>query len=69
MCTFLGVPVPAGEPFPHVNDAANFSRRQRDQHRHIACMLLQALGAVIAGGAAGLILGLSRRRERQSARG
>ena len=68
LCAFLGVPVPAGEPFPHVNDAADFSRRQRDQYRHIARMLLPALGAAAAGGAAALVLGLSRRRERRSAR-
>jgi hypothetical protein len=68
LCAFLGVPVPAGEPFPHVNDTADFSRRQREQYLHIARMLLPALGAAVAGGAAGLILGLSRRRERRSAR-
>jgi hypothetical protein len=62
LCAFLGVPVPAGEPFPRLNDAADFSRRQRDQHRHIARMLLPALGAATAGGAAGLALGLSQRR-------
>ena len=49
LCAFLGVPVPADEPFPHVNDAADFSRRQRDQYRHIARMLLPAVGIAIAG--------------------
>jgi hypothetical protein len=68
LCAFLGVPVPTDEPFPHVNDAADFSRRQRDQYRHIARVFVPALGAAIAGGAAGLVLGLSRRRERRSAR-
>ena len=67
LCAFLGVPVPAGEPFPHVNDAADFSRRQRDQYRHIARMLLPALGAA-AGGAAALILALERRERRSCAR-
>jgi hypothetical protein len=66
LCAFLGVPVPTGEPFPHVNDAVDFSRRQRDQYRHIARMLLPALGAAV-GGAAALILAL-RCRERRSAR-
>lgn len=27
LCDFLGVPVPAGEPFPRVNDAASFRAR------------------------------------------
>jgi Sulfotransferase domain len=67
LCAFLSVPVPAGEPFPHLNDSADFSHRQRDQYRHIVRMLLPALGAVVAG-AAGLILGLRRLRARQSAR-
>jgi len=62
LCAFLGVPVPVGEPFPHLNDAIDFSRRQRDQYRHIARMLLPALGAATSGGVAGLALGLSRRR-------
>jgi hypothetical protein len=67
LCAFLGVPVPVGEPFPHVNDAADFSRRQRAQYQHIARMVLSALGAVAAG-AAVLIFGLSRRRGRRLAR-
>ncbi len=61
LCAFLGVPVPDGERFPHVNDAADFSRRQRDQYQHIARMLLPALAAALAGAAAGLALGFSRR--------
>jgi hypothetical protein len=69
LCAFLEEPVPAGEPFPHVNDTADFSRRQREQYRHIGRMLLPALSAAAAGGAAGLVLGLSRRRGKQSARG
>ena len=69
LCTFLGVPVPAGEAFPHVNDAADFNRRQRDQYLHIARMVLPAVGAAAAGGVAALALGLSRRGERRSPRG
>ena len=69
MCAFLGIPVPVGEPFPRVNDSADFSRRQRDQYRHIARKLLPVLGVAVVAGAAGLIFGLSRRRKRQSARG
>ena len=44
LCALLGVPDPAGEPFPHVKDVIDFSRRQREQYRHIARMLLPALG-------------------------
>ncbi len=29
LCAFLGVPVPDGKPFPHVNDAAEFRSRVR----------------------------------------
>ncbi len=64
LCAFLAVPVPAGEPFPHVNAAADFTRRQRDQYLQIARALLPAVGAAAVGGIAGLMLGLSRRRER-----
>ena len=27
VCAFLGVPVPEGKPFPHLNDAAEFRTR------------------------------------------
>jgi hypothetical protein len=66
LCTFLDVPVPVGEPFPHLNDAVDFSRRQRDQYLFIARALLPAICAAVAGGLAGLALGFSRRRERRS---
>jgi len=29
LCQFLGVPVPEGVPFPHLNDTAEFQRRVR----------------------------------------
>jgi hypothetical protein len=29
LCTFLGKPIPPGEPFPHVNDTSSFQRRAR----------------------------------------
>jgi hypothetical protein len=64
LCAFLGVSIPAGEPFPHVNDAADFNRRQRDQYVHIARMLLPALGAAAVGGVAGLALGPNRGAKR-----
>ena len=65
LCTFLGVSVPTGEPFPHVNDAADFNRRQHEQYLHIARMLLPALGAAAVGGVTALALGLSRRGGRR----
>jgi hypothetical protein len=68
LCAFLDVRIPVGEPFPHVNDSADFSRRQRDQYRHIARKLLPVLGVTVAAGAAALTLAFSRRRERRSAR-
>ena len=64
LCAFLGVPVPAGEPFPHVNDAADFARRQREQSIAIARMLLPALAAAGAGGAAGIALGMAGDKNR-----
>ena len=66
LCAFLGVAVPPHEPFPHVNDASDFNRRQRDQYMHIGRMLLPALGAAAVGGTAGLALGLNRRRGQRS---
>jgi hypothetical protein len=50
LCAFLGLPVPAGEPFPHVNDAADFTRRQRAQYLHIARAMAPALGFALVGG-------------------
>lgn len=45
LCAFLGVPVPVGEPFPHLNDAGSF-------HQHVqecvAAMALRDAGAVVA---------------------
>lgn len=66
LCAFLGVPIPAGEPFPHVNDAADFAHRQRDQYLHIARALLPALAAMIAGGVAASVIGRGRVEESRS---
>jgi hypothetical protein len=49
-----------------VNDAADFTRRQQEQYRAIACALLPALGVVTA---AALVVVLSRRFGKRSARG
>lgn len=50
LCTFLGKPVPPGEPFPHINDTGSFQRRTRDE------ALRQSLrfGAPLLAGAAGI---------------
>jgi hypothetical protein len=47
LCRFLGVAAPEGEPFPHVNDAADFSRRQQEQYQAIARALLPVIGAIV----------------------
>lgn len=57
LCAFLGVPVP-DEPFPHVNDTADFNRRLRAELLSIArrgVAVASAAGAVVA-------LGLTLRR-------
>ena len=49
---FLGVPVPEGEPFPHVNDAEEFRSRIRRMSRMVQTVTYSALGLaalVIAG--------------------
>jgi hypothetical protein len=46
LCAFLGVPVPKGEPFPHVNDGAAFRRHAREQ---AAWNILRFGGATAAG--------------------
>jgi hypothetical protein len=62
LCAFLGVPVPADEPFPHVNDADSF--RQRIQER-FALVALRAAGiaAVIAAAVATLVKASRRRQQ------
>lgn len=65
LCRFLGLPVPVGEPFPHVSDTASVQQELRERYRD---------GALRAGGiAAGVLLGLmtlvwfTRPRRRSSA--
>jgi hypothetical protein len=60
LCAFLGVPVPAGESFPHVNDTADFDRRQRGQYVTILRGLAPAFFAVAAVGLL-VVAGLKRR--------
>ena len=64
----LGSRSPRVSPSPTSRMVIDFGRRQRDQNRHIARMLLPALGAAVAAGTAALTLALSRRRARRSAR-
>lgn len=50
LCAFLGVPVPEGKPFPHLNDAVEF--RQRIEHgarvvRRIGYGILAAANLVV----------------------
>jgi hypothetical protein len=61
LCSFLDVPVPAGEPFPHVNDSADFDRRQRGQYVTILRGLAPALLTMAAIGLL-LFAGFRRRR-------
>lgn len=52
LCAFLGVPVPEGEPFPHVNDAQSFQRMIQERFAGMAVraagMLLVAVGIIAA---------------------
>jgi hypothetical protein len=51
LCTFLGVPVPEGKPFPHLNDAAEFRARIRRGAR-----VVRAIGYAVLGLAALVLL-------------
>jgi hypothetical protein len=54
LCAFLGVPVPDGKPFPHVNDAAEFrSRIQR------AARIMRTIGYSVVGILALILVGLA----------
>jgi hypothetical protein len=66
LCAFLGVPVPEGEPFPHVNDAADFERRQRKLLQWVVLGLVTVLGAV--AGMIGLVRVLKRGSAKTSGR-
>ena len=45
LCAFLGVPVPEGKPFPHLNDAAEFRARIERGARILRIIGYAALGA------------------------
>jgi Sulfotransferase domain len=62
LCAFLGVPVPEGESFPHVNDAESF--QQRIQERFVQALV--GLARPVAAGVAGLatLVWIARRARR-----
>jgi hypothetical protein len=45
LCAFLGMPVPEGKPFPHLNDAAEFRARIERGARIVRTIGYAALGA------------------------
>lgn len=57
LCRFLGVPVPQGVPFPHLNDTAEF--RERIVQARIIALALLTLGV---GGVLTILRALVRRR-------
>jgi hypothetical protein len=46
LCAFLGVPIPEGQPFPHLNDAAEFRARIRRGVRVVRAIGYGVLGLV-----------------------
>jgi len=54
LCAFLGVPVPDGKPFPHVNDATEF----RSRIRRIA-RIMRAVGCGVVGIIVAILVGLA----------
>ena len=65
LCAFLGVPVPADVPFPHVNDAESF--RQHVQERMAMVALRSAVVAVLIAAAVVVLVRVSRRRKQAGA--
>jgi hypothetical protein len=62
LCAFLGVPVPAGESFPRVNDAASF--QQRTQERFARELLARARPIAAAVAVLGALFWMARRARR-----
>jgi hypothetical protein len=54
LCAFLGVPVPEGKPFPHLNDAADFRGRLRR-----GALVVRTIGYAILGAAAVIVIALA----------
>src|SRR5215211_5353176 len=65
LCQFLGVSVPAGEPFPHLNDASSMQMRTRLRERFRGVTL--RAGAIAASVVLGL-LALTWQRRRTPSR-
>lgn len=47
LCRFLGVPVPVGKPFPHINDTADFKRKIRELGTRVAGPFIAVALAVV----------------------
>jgi hypothetical protein len=47
LCSFLGVPIPEDQPFPHLNDAAEFQARIRKGKRNLWIIALTIVGTVV----------------------
>ncbi len=47
LCSFLGVPVPENQPFPHVNDTAEFQARIRKDKRNLLILAFTIVGIVV----------------------
>jgi hypothetical protein len=56
LCSFLGAPIPEDQPFPHLNDAAEFQARIRKAKRILLIIALTIMGTVV------LIVGWLARR-------
>ncbi len=66
LCEFLEVPVPAGEPFPHVNDAESFQKRIKDGFAESLLRLSRSTAAGVAGLVALVWIARRARRARRS---
>jgi hypothetical protein len=67
LCAFLDVPVPEGEPFPHVNDAESFRTRVQERFAQSLLAAARPVAAGTAGGAALVWLMWRARRGRAEA--
>jgi hypothetical protein len=56
LCEFLGIPVPDGEPFPHVNDTEEFQKRVQERIQERFARSIMRLAGIVAGGMAALAI-------------